>query len=405
MVTETLSAATHLRPEAELLLCCAQRDAEPAVRERIENLVQGEVDWTYLLQTAADHGVAPLLYRALNATSPQAVPQDVLDQLQNRFRANGRRNVLLTGELLGLLRSLKAQGIPAVPYKGPVLAVHAYGNLALREFSDLDVLIRKDDIPRAKDIMASLGYRPEKVLFGAQEEAYLRSQHVYDYTNDKGTIVELHWALVPRKISFSLDPADLWTRLGEVDLGGSTMPTFSPEDTLLILCVHGSKHRWKRLAWVCDVAETIKAHPGIDWKRLLAQAGELRGERMLFMGLFLASDLLGAPLPEYVLERVRADRVVYPLAERVTEGFFVQDEDSQGLLEGSSFRALYLGMREGLPDKIRYCVHTAMSQSTEDWELVPLPRFLYPVYYVLRLIRLALKYGRKVLYRALRRNS
>jgi hypothetical protein len=345
--------------------------------------------------------VAPLLYRTLDATCPQAVPQDVLDQLRSRFRANGRRNVLLTGELLGLLRTLTAQGIPAVPYKGPLLAVHTYGNLALREFSDLDVLIHKDDVPGAKDVMASLGYRHLEELTGAQEEAYLRSQCEYIFMNDTGTIVELHWALVPRKITFSLDPEDLWTRLESVDLGGSTVPTFSQEDTLLILCVHGSKHRWKRLAWVCDVAESINAHPNMNWERILAQASELHGERMLFMGLFLANDLLGAPLPEYVLERVRADRVVYPLAERVTESLFVQDEDSQGLLEGSSFRALYLGMREGLPDKIRYCVHTAMSQSTEDWELVPLPRFLYPVFYMLRLIRLALKYGRKLLHRAL----
>jgi len=403
MVTETLSA-TLLRPEAELLLCCAQSDAEPAVRERIENLVQGEVDWTYLLQTAADHGVAPLLYRALTDTSSQAVPQDVLDQLQSRFRANGRRNLLLTGELLGLLRTLKAKGIPAVPYKGPILAVHAYGNLALREFGDLDVLIHKDNIPKAKDVMASLGYRQLEEFTGAQEEAYLRSQCEYIFTNDRGTIVELHWALVPRKITFSLDPEDLWTRLEAIDLGGATVPTFSPEDTLLILCVHGSKHRWKRLAWVCDVAETINAHPSVDWKRILAQAVELRGERMLFMGLFLANDLLGAPLPEYVLERVRADRVVRPLAERATADFFVQVEDPQGLLEGSSFRALYLGMREGLPDKIWYCVHTAMSQSTEDWELVPLPRSMYPVYYLLRLIRLAIKYGRRFLHLALRRN-
>ena len=333
MTSETLSATTLAPGSGAAALLCPERRGSCGTRaDREPGSGRGGLDVP--AADGGDHGVAPLLYRALNDTCPQAVPQDVLDQLQSRFRANGRRNLLLTGELLGLLRTLKAKGIPAVPYKGPILAVHAYGNLALREFGDLDVLIHKDNIPKAKDVMASLGYRQLEELTGAQEEAYLRSQCEYIFTNDRGTIVELHWALVPRKITFSLDPEDLWTRLEAIDLGGATVPTFSPEDTLLILCVHGSKHRWKRLAWVCDVAETINAHPSMDWKRILAQAVELRGERMLFMGLFLANDLLGAPLPEYVLERVRADRVVSPLAERATETFLCRLRIRKGCWKG-----------------------------------------------------------------------
>ena len=70
-------------------------------------------------------------------------------------------------------------------------------------------------------------------------------------------------------------------------------------------------------------------------------------------------------------------------------------------MEESSFRPLYLGMRERLADRLRYCVHTAMSQTAEDWELVPLPRHFFPLYYLLRLVRLTGKHGKRLLERAL----
>ena len=67
----------------------------------------------------------PLLYPQLNTLRPGVVPEAVLRQLRDDFHQNAIRNLFLTGELVRLLDVLNSNGIIAVPYKGPTLAVLA----------------------------------------------------------------------------------------------------------------------------------------------------------------------------------------------------------------------------------------------------------------------------------------
>jgi Uncharacterised nucleotidyltransferase len=387
------------RPEEEVLLCCARTTKAPEVTARIEALLREGMDWEYLLKTAHVHGMAPLLYWHLDAAHPRLIPESVFDHLHDHFRANSLHNLFLTGELLRLLDTFGAHGIPAVPYKGPALAAYIYGNLALRQFIDLDVMVHRHDVPKAKELLASLGYQPQHRLTRAQEAALLGSRGQYVFMRDDGKgAVELHWEITEH-FSFPLDSERLWRRLEKVPLGGEVVPTLSPEDTLLVLCAHGSKHVWERLAWICDVAELTRACQDMRWEQVLAQASALSGERMLLLGLFLAKDLLGAALPDRVLQRVHADPTVKALAGRIYERLFREANGLDGLFERAYFHPLHLKMQERLPDKIRYCARAATTQTVEDWELLSLPSFLFPAYYVLRPIRLAGKYGLRMLER------
>jgi hypothetical protein len=135
------------------------------------------------------------------------------------------------------------------------------------------------------------------------------------------------------------------------------------------------------------------------WEQVMAQASALGGERMLLLGLFLANDLLGAALPAWVSRRVRADPTVKTLAGRVRRQLFQEANGLAGLFKGAYFHPMHFKMKEGLPDKIRYCVRAATAQTVEDWELLSLPNFLFPLYYVLRPIRLTGKYGLRILKR------
>ena len=388
-----------IRPEDELILCCARVREDPERAAQIRVLLQGGMDWAYVLRAARGHGMAPLLFWHLNATRPEAVPTAVLDLLRSDFYANNLRNLLLTGELLRLLNVFEGRGIPAIPYKGPVLAAVAYGNLALRQFIDLDILVHKQDVSRARELLISLGYRPDHQLTRGQEAALFRTERQYVFTHeDKGSKVELHWAIMPRFLSVSLDPERLWKRLERVSLGGDSVPTLSAEDLLLILCVHGSVHLWERLGWVCDVAELVSARKGMNWAQAAEQAAAQGSERMLFLGLFLANDLLGAALPEEILQKVKANSVVRTLAGQVQERLFLEPGDPPRVFEQTFF---YLSMRERLQDKIRYCIRLATNINAFDWALVPLPSYLFPLYYVIRPIRLIGKYVRRLLGHAL----
>ena len=137
------------RPEIHLLLDCARTCLDAQGASRIKSLISKDIDWTYLSRIARGHGVMPLLYRTLNSTCSDAVPKEILQELREHFYANAGRNLFLTKELIKIVEFFEAHGIPSIPYKGPVLAASVYGNLAFREFGDLDILVSERELPES----------------------------------------------------------------------------------------------------------------------------------------------------------------------------------------------------------------------------------------------------------------
>ena len=290
--------------EKDLLLCCARTtmDADSAVR--IRSLLRDDIDWSALLDMALRHGVMPLLYRSLSSTCPDAVPKFFLEQLRDSFYANAAHNTLFARELLSLLRLLETHGIPALPFKGPALAASVYGNPALRQFGDLDILVREHDAERARDFLLSKGYKCLTQLSPAKSAAFHRARKVYELVSHDGKIlVELHWAITSWTFFFPLKLEHLWERLETGSLEDTALRTLAPEDLLLILCVHGAKHYWSKLGWICDVAELLRAHPGLKWTTLLLQAKQLGGRRILLSGFVPGVCAIGRRTAKGGLER------------------------------------------------------------------------------------------------------
>jgi hypothetical protein len=389
--------ATDTSPEWGLLLCAACADPRPSEHQSGAVWIPKGLDWSKLLQRAERHGLIPLLYGYLVQTPAGSVPATVLDPLRDRFDNNGRRSLFLTGELLKCLDVLNGHGIPAIPFRGPVLAAIAYGDFALRQFDDLDLLLHEQDACRARDLLVSLGYQSEFQLNRAQEAAFLRSQSHFKVTRDAGLLnVELHWRMAEDYFSFPLDVQQLWQRLEVVSVAGRDIKTLSAEDLLLTLCVHGAKHLWARLQWLSDVARLIDARQEMDWGWVMDQAAALRSERMLYLGLLLASQLLGATLPTLVLDRIQMDAAVEPLARQVCRWLFTDRSGSWRPLKQGRF---HLQARERWQDRMRYCLRLALTTTPGDWAAVHLPSILFPLYYVLRPARLLVSYGRSTLRR------
>jgi hypothetical protein len=366
-------------------------DSETVMRIRV--LLQHDTDWEYLLRTATENGIEPLLYRHLNAISPESVPKTTLDQLRDDFNDNSRRNLFLTKELLNLLTLFETHQIAAIPFKGPVLAASVYKNLALREFSDLDLIIHKQYVAKARELLISHGYRPQFDLDDSQEMAFVRSYPAQCFERDDGkVVVDLHWTMTSKDFGFPLETERLWEQLEPISLGGKEVLTLSPENLLLFLCVHGGKHGWERLGWICDIAELIRIRDAMDWRTLMNQARALKSERMLSLGLYLASDLLGAPLPEEIRARVHSDQAVKSLARQVGERLF--REVLPGVFESWRFQ---VRIRDRLWDGCRYCFGLVMTPTGLELTLIPLPAVLFPLYYLLRPMRLVLKHGGKIM--------
>jgi len=358
---------------------------------RIRTLCASGLDWAAVMSIARPHGLTPLLYRNLNALGPEGVPRGVLEQLGAQSAGDRVRSLQLAAQLVSILDVLAAAGIPAIAFKGPALAVALYGDLSLRRFTDLDLLVHRDDVLSCKRRLLVNGYRPRLLLTPAQEAAHLRSDCEYNFDRERGRItVEVHWDIAPRSFAVRQDHERLWKDAQSIVLNGTSVRVPAPADLLLMLAVHGAKHLWERLTWICDIAEFIRVHPTLDWSLVLEDARARGIERMVLLALTLAADLLGAPLPDAARGRLSAERTVATLARQI-EAWLERD----AIPPAKSLTALRTtaAMRERWIDRARYMLRTTLTPTIDDWAWARLPAPLFFGYYLLRPLRLAVKYG------------
>ena len=371
------------RPELELLLLCGRGVSDAAADATRTFLSQQRVDWPVVLDAARQHRIVPLVYRCLSTMDAGLVPPDVLASLQSQVRVNSWSSLKLTAELMRVIDVLAADEIPVIPYKGPALAAYLYGDVSMRQFGDLDVILHFKDISRARELLGALGYRPAMDITG---------KDIALFHDRLGILLEVHWSITSERHPVQVQPQRLWKNLQRMPFAGKTVFSPTPEDLLWILCVHGGQHRWERLSWLCDVSELVRTRP-LDWDRVMHNAKELRAGRTVTLALALTRDLLGVSLPPDVERAMRADPVLAPLTQHVKACFASPRPENENLGELERY---YIMLGDGFGDRIRIAVRQAvpyLAPSTRDQEILRLPWYLSWVLYVARPVRLVWSYG------------
>jgi Uncharacterised nucleotidyltransferase len=381
-----------LAPEKRLLVYCARTRMQPEIAEKVRTLAASGLNWEALLSDSDQNAMVPLLDRQLHAIATDVVPAPQLQRVSEANRANTLRSLNLTAALIEILRLFRAKGIVALPYKGPVLAVQAYGDVSLRQFDDVDIILRHQDVVEAHEVMRQLGYvaRFPGLLSSDFNASFIPGEYKY-YSETRAAIVELHTEFTLRHFAVVPDLDEFSSRLADVNLGGHKVRTFSAEDALIAICVHGSKDFWGRLSWVADVAELIQSQTVLEWGKISRRAESLRVQRMLHVGLALAAGILGAVLPDEIAARVKEDRTAEAIAAEL--GRNLLRSDRRVLSAGERFR-LRRRLVPGIFAGWRYALRLAMAPAEEDWTMLRLPRPLAPFYILLRPFRLMRKYGR-----------
>ena len=379
-----------LRPEVDLLLLCARAHLDEQQRQRIRDLVPQNLDWNYLLQLADRHGLQPLLHWHLTTVCPNTVPQEPQQSLRVAFQRVSALNILLTHELQKLIALFAENNVTAVPYKGPALALQLFGNVALRQFSDLDLLVHPRDVLRARDLLLRDGYEPLPPLTEGQQALLLRTQCNLPFSREqKRMIVELHWKVSAPSFARPFETEDFWSRLVDGKLETTNIKLPAAEDLLLALCIHGSKHLWERVAWIADVAGLISSKEELNWEELISRARSTGSERMLLLGLQLAERLLEVSLPAEVKSALKADAKVGLLADDVVRDLFTPGLTPSGI---SGYFLFQIKARRRLRDKINYLRFT-FTPNEEDLVRFNLPSSLSFLYYLVRPVRLVVTGG------------
>ena len=367
-----------------LLECATPRPDLGRIAERVRS-----ADGPRLLALAEDHGVMGHLAARLRELDASLVPPETMQAILESQRVQVFISLRMTAELFRLLDRFASAGIGALVVKGPVLAVQAYGDPAMRSYGDLDLLVRQRDIRRATELLIADGYCAQ-VPLTVIDAGKIPGQYLFRRT-DSNLLVELHNDFTLRYFPRRLPLEKFFERQIRVPLDGREAPALSVEDELVLICIHGAKHFWERLIWIADVAALVNRQAGIDWDRVAASAREVGAERMLHTGLQLAGDLLKALLPEKVLKQKKADPVAARLARQVQKWLPAAGEAPPDLFERAVFR---LRMRGGLLAAPAYLLRLSLSPTEEDWKAgaeETQPGFISALR---RPFRLARKYGR-----------
>ena len=378
-------------PEKQLLAYCSHIQLDSSLAQKIAQLLEGDLDWDYMLDEAEENSIFPLVGRQLQAIATHALPAAAADRLRNGCRANTIRCLFLASELIKILDLFRSQGIEAIPYKGPALAVQAYGDITLREFEDLDIVLHQSDLPKAHELMLGLGYRAKFDWVISSGTAASAVPGEYNYRDEERRVmVELHTEFTLRHFPKPPNLDELLLRLVSVRLNEREVRTFSLEDGLPILCIHGAKDFWGRFSWIADISELLRRYPNLNWDITMQRTESLNAERMLHVGLALAAGLLDAPVPNEIWRRVQADRVATDVASEITNRLMSPDYRSLDAPGRFNFR------RRMLPGTFagwRYALRLSVVPAEEDWQMMRLPGPLAPLYIALRPLRLLRKYG------------
>ena len=388
-VNSSLESQSSQSPEMQLLLTCATTHLSDSARTRIQRLVQSNLNWTVLIIAATYHRLVPLLYKNLVQCPRHDFPDGFLKHLRYLSQKTALKNLYLSQQLTSLLDLFREHGISVLPYKGPSLALSAYGSLSLRQFCDLDLLVHPDDIPNTVAILTQVGYEMDMNL-----------EWEYHFSSpDESVQLDLHESIVP--FFFSL-PKDFITPENQ---------QLKPEDALLLLscllvkdCCH-----WKiGIGQLCDISELLRTHPNLDWDWIVAKANKSGCERILAFALRLTQSTLDTPLPSAMAGLIDKHQSIANIVEnvqlRIVQTLSPPEEDVEEpgfweYLQNNNHR-LHLQLRERWREKILYCLYWSwkivlfvLKPNQADWSTVPLPRMLSFLYYPFHPIRLVFKHG------------
>ena len=375
--------------EWKLLLAATAAEPEESKLSRLDSLLKAQrgskVDWQRLLCCADFHGTSSLLHQNL-ARYSDVVPRYVLEALKERYVTNVQKSLFLARELTRILDCAQTLNIDLISYKGIVLSEVYYGDMAIRQAGDIDLFVRKRDVVRAKNALRELGYLPELRIPENAEADYLASGYEYSFDGGAGKhLLELQWALQPHYYAVDYDMDGLFGCAVEVHAAGLGLKIPSPEDLLIVLCIHAAKHAWGRIIWLCDVGQVLKRSK-LNFDSILSRARELGITRILHLTLLLANRFIGMPLPGEIERAISADGAAHALYEElaplIAAGVAWEDHKM-------SYFRLMMRLRERGRDQIRFLSRLTLTPGPGEWQTVNLPRALFPLYKVVRMARLA----------------
>ena len=365
---------------------------EPDVN-RIHSFISSIDDWFSVIDISYMHGVLPLVYKTLKHY-PE-IPADVLQTFKAHNMQIAQTNMKMTAELIRVVKLLDDHGIKYIALKGPVLSQLIHGDTIQRQYTDLDILVEKEDIYRVGELFYEHGYTSEYDLKFLKNKTLANVGKDFTFTHNESNIfIEMHWKLFLSKHIIDLDKNLFSTPLLSIRTNHYPILTLSYEYLLVYLCLHGSKHYWERIEWIVDIDRLIRNNANIDWNTVLTLCKTMRIEAMVYLGFAVSSKLLNTPIPDQITDAIKKFNNVHIAKEDVISLIYLHNiaNDSHSHTQENLLKEAPLKDTAFISFKHYFLTYFQINQV--DVFTINLPHSLSLLYYPIKFFRLFFKHSK-----------
>jgi len=347
----------ELRPEDQLILSVIKLHPSPVEMEQINGLIPLVKDWDYLINTIINRGIGPLLYKKLALlTNSTQIPKVVKTKLQQVWYKTFSRSTVLYEHFRKIAEAFTSQNIPVIALKGIYLSEWLYEDIGLRQFSDIDLLVKEEYGDKCLAILAGMGYKPSKINLSK----FVLSQFEKDMVHYPpmildGVSIEIHIKLHQKKEKYDLIVAELWKNAIHAILNGVSVSALNNQDLLIHLCLHLDKHfRIGHVQFTCfnDITNLLEKYSDtLDWEKLTASCRLYKCEEIVYLFIVMIHNYMHATVPIAII-----DKYGYLLTQKDEQLFCKYlkgsvGNDSNVMLSG---HFEYMKNTQNLSEKIRY---------------------------------------------------
>ena len=377
-----------LPPETRALLFCAQvvvgtRDAAD-LRTALAACSSGEA----LFREAVRHGMLGHLWRLVNASGralPATFPAERLNEL---YRQSARRSVAQSAHLLRVLDHLDRAGVTAMPIKGPAWAERLYGDVTLRHWTDLDIVVGHEEATAARNVLLAAGFLPDSKFAAKLLERRVRTEGELQFRTAANDVsVDLHWQMGVGHSAGALSGDELIARARPLALLGREVLTPSETDALLLDCLHGTRHRWASIELLLGLAVQVRRLPEQEWLGIMGAARRAGCVRRVVVAVAHTCRVFTLRVPREVSAALDGD----PVARAFVASLMPQSllgEQRPGRRQHFSSLLWTLAMEDTATENVSHVSVRLLRPGPMDWETFDLPPSLQWLYWPLRPARI-----------------
>jgi hypothetical protein len=292
----------QLSPELNLIissikLCLLKKNRE----EFLSQVKNSDLNWKRVHQLLNYHQISPVFFHACREVSFQ---NEYIDQYEIFSKRQAILNLIYEQEYLKIADLFYPNGIRVIPYKGVLFLKKLYKEKAIRQMSDLDILVHENDAMQALTLLIKEGYKIKDVKDNSPESLIrlIKGTPNKEISLIKSSLggntvwLDFHWHINVFKQS-ELDINTFLDGTIQESWGGKYLNI--PENDfvfIMLLNHHGERDCWTKLKYICDLWMYFHEYSFIPIEELERNAKGVKMVKVFSGGLQLISKYLGEPI-------------------------------------------------------------------------------------------------------------